>query len=189
MNTEKGVAVASVALLAMMVLASWRVMPQLKEIGEHRREDLHPMRSDSSVALGSPDISTHLAAGNKPFMWKGEKPKGLPPTAGGGKKPPKPIPPKPIPPKPIPPKPMPPVPLPPKPSPPQWKLPIAYVGTIKVKGGGRPRAAIFKDTETSGHIKLTKGQKYRGVKLIEVKVNSVILLNEKGKRFVLPEQK
>ena len=147
------------------------------------------MRSDSGVALELPDVSAYLALTGNPFMWKGEIPEGPPPTAGEREDPVEPPvkpPVKPTPPKPTPPAPIPPV--PPTPSVPQWKLPVAYVGTVQVQGGGRPRAAIFKDKETGEHMRLTKGDEYKEVKLVEVKSNSVILLNKEGKRFVLPQR-
>ena len=182
MNTEKSVALASVGLLTIMFLASWRVMPALKEIGEQRREGLRPIEIGSDVALRSPDISNYLAEGNNPFMWMGEIPKGPPPTADARNE-------KPEPPKlPKPPKPSKPPRLPPALPTRRWKLPLSYVGTVKTPGGGQSRQAIFKDEESGKYIKLIKGQEYKKVRLIEVKSNSVILLNEKGKRFVLPNR-
>ena len=81
-------------------------------------------------------------------------------------------------------------PLPPPPVPnaarPGYALPVSYVGTVKA-AAGKARQAIFKDESTGEYVRLRTGDAYRDVKVIEIRVNSVILENEKGTKFTLPQ--
>jgi hypothetical protein len=88
----------------------------------------------------------------------------------------------------------PPPPLPPLPPPPSgpgvakrgYVLPVKYIGTVKAGAEGGPRKVIFKDDDGE-YVRLIEGQEHMGVKVIEIRANSVILENEKGRRFTLPQ--
>ena len=182
MNKEKGIMLASLLMLTLMSYAVWLVLPDLREIGEQRREGLR------SFDAGSTEKILHIAelkdtVGRNIFLWKNEK--GEIPLPIPKPRPPKPKPPKPKPPKPVPPKPPPPVPPPPKPQPVPYKPPVAYVGTVKT-GSERPRQVIFRDQDSGEYIRLVPGQEYRGITLIEIKANKIRLRNKEGKIFTLP---
>lgn len=202
MNKEKVVMLVSVALLIFMGFSSWNVTPELQEIGKQRKTGLQPVDAGSNVSLVSPDISSYLAAGDNPFVWKGEIPEGPPPVRPGTEKPEPtvsrpgsiPVSVKPIVSEPEPVEPMPPVPEPPgPPTPPlvpvaKYTLPLVYVGIVLVEDGKQPRQAMFKDEKSGEHVELIQGQEYNGITLLEVRANSVILSDSEGRRFELPHR-
>jgi hypothetical protein len=68
-----------------------------------------------------------------------------------------------------------------------YALPVSYIGSVKVGGDAKVRKVIFKDDETGEYVRLMEGDTYKDIKVIEVRVNSVILENEKGEKFTLPQ--
>lgn len=270
MNKEKGVLLAALALLGLMALGAWKLLPELPEIGEHRRTDLRAREKgteDSLLIAG--DLSGYLE-GLDPFFWKVDAPTLPPPNINDTNKPPEP----PEPPRNLKatpddgrirlswdPSPTPnvlgyvlryateeekwgpdpitkgtqhtvkdlengttytfvlsavgpgglesnplsvtgvpeeqkPPPLPPPvPEPPigptvvkrGYVLPVSYIGSVKTGDDTKVRRVIFKDDETGEYVRLMQGDEYKGVKVIEVRVNSVILENEKGEKFTLPQ--
>jgi hypothetical protein len=187
MNIEKWVTIASFVLLVLLGLCSWRITPRLAAIGEQRREDMQPLTGKREMDGSPVDIAAYLAQGDNVFLWKGQAPIGPPPL-------PNPDPssnvtyvePEPVP---VPTPSSDPPPEPPPPPRPKYKLPVRYVGTVKVQEGKELRHAIFEDTSSGEYVRLREGDAYRDIILDEVKVNSVRLRNKKDKIFILPHER